>query len=47
MSRLRRWWLRNFVYGHSLYDFAVLTVRKEEAETARLDPVFPPGKAES
>lgn len=40
MNRLRRWWL----YGASLYDFAVLTVRKEDAETARLDRVYSSGQ---
>lgn len=44
MNRIRRWWLRNFVYGASLYDFAVLTVRKEEA--ALKTCVTPPGASD-
>ena len=40
MNRLRRWWLRNFVYGRSLYDFAVLTVQREDTR-----PIPPGGQS--
>lgn len=39
---IRRWWLRHFVYGASLYDFAVLSVRAAEAEEQRQTCVTSP-----